>query len=93
MNDCADILCSDYYPQALLHSIFIMHHKYGISLPEMVNKVSLNPAKATRIDNEYGSLEKGKKADVLIVDEIDGYPVITHVMVDGRTTSRVEYRR
>lgn len=93
LNDCADILCSDYYPQALLHSIFIMHHKYGIPLPEMVNKVSLNPAKAARIDNEYGSLEKGKKADVLIVDEIDGYPVITHVLVDGRTTSRVEYRR
>ena len=59
----------------------------------MVNKVSLNPAKATGIDKEYGSLEKGKKADVLIVDEIDGYPVITHVMVDGKTTSRVEYRR
>lgn len=93
LNDCADILCSDYYPQALLHSIFIMHHKHGIPLPEMVNKVSLNPAKATRIDKEYGSLEKGKKADVLIVDEIDGYPVITHVLVDGRTTSRVEYRR
>lgn len=93
LNDCADILCSDYYPQALLHSIFIMHHKHGIPLPEMVNKVSLNPAKATRIDKEYGSLEKGKKADVLIVDEIDGYPVITHALVDGRTTSRVEYRR
>lgn len=93
LNDCADILCSDYYPQAMLHSIFIMHHKHGVSLPEMVNKVSLNPAKATRIDKEYGSLEKGKKADVLIVDEIDGYPVITHVLVDGKTTSRVEYRR
>lgn len=93
LNGCADILCSDYYPQAMLHSVFIMYHKYGISLPEMVNKVSLNPAKATRIDKEYGSLEKGKKADILIVDELDGYPVITHVLVDGRTTSRVEYRR
>ena len=93
LNDCADILCSDYYPQALLHSIFIMYHRHGVSIPEMVNKVSLNPAKATGIDKEYGSLEKGKKADVLIVDEIDGYPVITHVMVDGKTTSRVEYRR
>lgn len=93
LDDCADILCSDYYPQAMLHSIFIMHHKYGISLPDMVNKVSLNPAKATKIDDEYGSLEIGKRADVLIVDELDGYPVITHVLVDGKTTSRVEYRR
>ena len=93
LNDCADILCSDYYPQALLHSIFIMYHKHGVSLPEMIKKVSLNPAKAMQIDKEYGSLEAGKRADVLIVDELDGYPVITHVLVDGRTTSRVEYRR
>lgn len=70
-----------------------MHNRHGVSIPEMVNKVSLNPAKATKIDKEYGSLEKGKKADVLIVDEIDGYPVITHVLIDGKTTSRVEYRR
>lgn len=93
LNDCGDIICSDYYPQAMLHSIFIMCSKYGVSLPEMVKKVSLNPAKATKIDKEYGSLEKGKKADVLIVDELDGYPIITHVLVDGKTTSRVEYRR
>ena len=93
VEDCADILCSDYYPQAMLHSVFIMHHKHGISIPDMVNRVSLNPAKATHIDKEYGSLEVGKRADVLIVDEFDGYPVITHVLVDGKTTSRVEYRK
>ena len=93
VEDCADILCSDYYPQAMLHSVFIMHHKHGISIPDMVNRVSLNPAKATHIDKEYGSLEVGKRADILIVDEFDGYPVITHVLVDGKTTSRVEYRK
>ena len=76
-----------------VHSVFIMHHKYGISIPDMVNRVSLNPAKATHIDKEFGSLEVGKRADVLIVDEFDGYPVITHVLVDGKTTSRVEYRK
>ena len=93
MNDCADVLCSDYYPQSILHSIFIMNKKYGVPMPEIVKKATLNPARATKIDKEYGSLEKGKKADILIVDEIDSYPVITHVLVDGRTTSRVEYRR
>ena len=93
INDCGDILCADYYPQAILHSIFIMYNKYGVPLPEMVKKASLNPARATRIDKEYGSIELGKKADIIIVDELDGYPIITHVLVDGRTTSRVEYRR
>lgn len=59
----------------------------------MVNKVSLNPAKAMGIDKDYGSLEAGKKADIVIADILDGYPVVTHVLVDGKTTSRVEYRR
>lgn len=27
-HQCADILCSDYYPSALLHSIFTLHDKY-----------------------------------------------------------------
>jgi alpha-D-ribose 1-methylphosphonate 5-triphosphate diphosphatase len=93
LEDCADIICSDYYPAAILHSIFIMHTKYGVLLPQMVNRATLNPAKAVKIDNEYGSIETGKKADLLIVDILDGYPVITHTFVDGVAASRIEYRR
>ena len=93
VEDAADIICSDYYPAAILHSIFLMHTKYGVPLPQMVNKASLNPAKAMRTDYDYGSIEPGKKADVLIVDILDGYPVITHVFVDGIAASRIEYRR
>lgn len=90
---CADILCSDYFPPAILHGIFHMAEHYGCSLPEMVTKATLNPAKAMRMDEDYGSVEMGKKADLLVVEVLDGYPVITHVLVDGRPTSRVEYRR
>ena len=90
---CADILCSDYYPPAILHSIFAMHLKHGVPLPEMVKKATLNPAKAMGLGEAYGSIEPGKKADLLVIGILDGYPVITHVLVDGRTTSRVEYRR
>lgn len=93
LEDCADILCSDYYPPAILHGIFIMNQKYGVPLPAMVNRASLNPAKAIGLGDLYGSIEPGKKADLLIIELLDGYPVITHVLVDGRTTSRVEYRR
>ena len=93
LEDCADIICSDYYPAAILHSIFLMHTKHGVPLPQMVNRATLTPAKAMRTDKDYGSIEPGKKADFLIVDVLDGYPVITHAFVDGRTTYRVEYRR
>lgn len=92
-SGCADILCSDYFPPALLHGIFYMSQKCGLPLPEMVLKATLNPAKAMKLDKDYGSVEVGKKADLLVVDVLDGYPVITHVLVDGRPTSRVEYRR
>lgn len=93
LEDCADILCSDYYPPAILHGIFMMNEKYGIPLNVMINKASLNAAKAMNIDHDYGSIETGKKADLLIIDILDGYPVITHVLVDGRMTAQVEYRR
>jgi len=93
LEDCADILCSDYYPAAILHSVFSMNTKHGIPLQQMVNMVSLNPAKAMKIDKDYGSIETGKKADILIVEMSDGYPLITHAFVDGNPTSRIEYRR
>lgn len=93
MGEGADILCSDYFPPAILHGIFYMTQQYGCSLPDMVMKATLNPAKAMGLDADYGSVEVGKKADLLVVEVLDGYPVITHVLVDGRPTSRVEYRR
>ncbi len=93
LADCVDVLCSDYYPPALLHSIFAMNEKHGIPLWEIVKKVTLNPAKAVNIAQDYGSIEVGKKADLLIVDVLDGYPVITHTIVDGVIASRIEYRR
>ena len=58
-----DILCSDYYPAALLHSIFKLSDEYGQDLHEMFQLVTLNPAKAVQIDDEIGSIKEGKKAD------------------------------
>jgi Metal-dependent hydrolase involved in phosphonate metabolism len=92
LNDCADIICSDYYPPAILQGVFIMNRKYGIPLVDMINRVTLNPARAMRIDGEQGSIEPGKKADILIIGEQDGYPAVTHVFVDGKATFHVEYR-
>jgi alpha-D-ribose 1-methylphosphonate 5-triphosphate diphosphatase len=88
-----DILCSDYYPAALLHAIFIMHEKYGQDLAKMFQLVTLNPAVAVKMDREIGSITSGKKADILIINKIEGgFPVITCVMVDGKVITQTNYR-
>lgn len=88
-----NILCSDYYPAALLHSIFIMHEKHGHDLVKMFNLVTINPAKAVNMDKEIGSIEENKRADLIIIEKIDkNYPVITSVFVDGNLVSRMNYR-
>ncbi len=39
------------------------------SLTQLINSVSLNPAKMLSLDNHRGSIEKGKRADLVIFDE------------------------
>ncbi len=88
-----DILCSDYYPAAMLHSIFELVDKYGMDLVDMMKLVTLNPAKAVKMDDEIGSIREGKKADLLIIEKItDDFPVITGVFVDGKLIQKTNYR-
>jgi len=89
-----NILCSDYYPAALLHAVFHMHDHYSLPLPEMVNLVTLNPARAVNMDRDYGSLEAGKKADLLIVERLDDhFPAVTTALVDGCIVLTTHYRK
>jgi alpha-D-ribose 1-methylphosphonate 5-triphosphate diphosphatase len=89
----ADILCSDYYPASLLHAVFALHDKYGKNLCDMFNMVTLNPAKAVRFDHELGSIEPGKKADLLVIERLDdGYPTLTKTIVNGSLMTMTNYR-
>ncbi|WP_067727566.1 phosphonate metabolism protein PhnM [Oceanobacillus damuensis] len=88
-----DILCSDYYPAALLHAIFELNEKYGNDLHQMFMMVTLNPAKAVRMDEEIGSIKPGKKADIIVIERMDdGYPMLTTTMVNGAVITRTNYR-
>lgn len=88
----ADILCSDYYPAALLHAIFQLHDK-GEDLHKMFMMVTLNPAEAVSMDAEIGSIKPGKKADLLMIERMeDGYPVLTKTMVNGELMTTMNYR-
>lgn len=92
-HDCVDILCSDYYPAALLHAIFDLHEKHGNDLHKMFMMVTLNPAKAVRMDDELGSIKVGKKADILVIERMDdGYPMLTATMVNGALITTTNYR-
>ncbi|MCZ2259169.1 phosphonate metabolism protein PhnM [Sporosarcina sp. G11-34] len=88
-----DILCSDYYPAALLHSIFKLSETYGQDLHEMFQLVTLNPAKAVQMDGDIGSIKEGKKADIIIIKRMDdGFPMVTTSIVDGKLITRTVYR-
>jgi alpha-D-ribose 1-methylphosphonate 5-triphosphate diphosphatase len=88
----ADILCSDYYPASLLHAAFKLEEEGALSLPAAVRMLTLNPARAMRIDGDYGSVEAGKKADLLIVRKVHNRPMIYKCFIDGRAVLQFEYR-
>ncbi|MUK90323.1 phosphonate metabolism protein PhnM [Ornithinibacillus sp. L9] len=93
-SQCADILCSDYYPASLLHAVFELSETYGNDLHEMFQMVTLNPAKAVHLEHELGSIKPGKKADILIIERLDdGYPMLTTTIVNGQVMTTTSYRR
>ncbi|WP_028975257.1 phosphonate metabolism protein PhnM [Spirochaeta cellobiosiphila] len=92
LEGAIDTLCSDYYPAAMIHCIFKLHDDYGLSLPEALNLVSLNPAKAVGLEDRLGSLEAGKEADVLVLHLNDEkLPLITSVYVQGQLKYQTHY--
>ena len=59
----------------------------------MIAMVTIQPARATSIDQDYGSIEKGKKADLLIIRTLpNDLPAITEVFVDGMCIAQNHYR-
>ena len=88
----ADILCSDYYPASLLHSAFKLEEEGVLSLPAAVRMLTLNPAGAMGIDRDYGSVETGKKADLLVVWKVHKRPMVYKCFIDGRAVLQFEYR-
>lgn len=78
----ADILCSDYHPASLLHAVFSLEEE-GVPLCEAVRTASLNPAKVIGRDDEIGSIETDKRADLLVVRKVRGIPLVQYTIVNG----------
>ncbi|MFC3419940.1 phosphonate metabolism protein PhnM [Salinicoccus hispanicus] len=90
--DCISILCSDYYPAAMLHSVYKLHNEYNHPLEEAMKLITINPARAVHMDHEIGSIAIGKKADINVIQCHNDYPVVTECIVDGAIISQYHYR-
>lgn len=89
---CIDILCSDYYPLSLLHSLFELEASGTMGLHQAFQLVTLNPARAVNMQDQVGSIEAGKKADIIVIEKKEKQPSITICMVDGKVVYRTNYR-
>jgi N-acetylglucosamine-6-phosphate deacetylase len=50
------------------HAVRTMHGTAGVPLPETIRMASLTPARILGVDAEIGSLEVGKRADLVVLD-------------------------
>jgi alpha-D-ribose 1-methylphosphonate 5-triphosphate diphosphatase len=79
-----DIICSDYAPMSLLHAALTLARLGIVALHDAVSMVSRNPARAVGIAEQTGSLEEGKSADLVLVDDREDVPRVVRTFVAGR---------
>ncbi len=77
-----DAFCSDYHFPSLLGAVVKMTAN-GLPLAEAVRTVTLNPARILGRQTDFGSIEVGKKADLVAFQVRDSHPVVTAAWVDG----------
>lgn len=86
-------LCSDYYPPALLHSVFQLPKNSSMTLPEAVKLITLGPASIVSMDSQVGSIEPGKLADFILVDASGNFPKVLQTWVAGNVVHQSNQRK
>jgi alpha-D-ribose 1-methylphosphonate 5-triphosphate diphosphatase len=89
-EDLVDILCSDYHFPTMLASVLRMIEN-GIDPSKAVNMVTLNPARLLNFDKETGSIEVGKRADIVVFDGAKSFAAVSNVFVDGINKMCADY--
>jgi alpha-D-ribose 1-methylphosphonate 5-triphosphate diphosphatase len=67
LHNLVDVISSDYVPQSLLQSIFMIAEKTNKPIYQAMQLFTSNPAKAINLFCDRGSLEVGKRADFITV--------------------------
>ena len=63
--DLVGIISSDYVPQSLVQAMFLIAAHQQIPIYEAMRLFTINPAKAIGLGGDRGSLEVGKRADLI----------------------------
>ncbi len=78
-----DILATDYYPAAILHTVFKLAREGYMPLYESIKLGSTNAANALPMLNDRGRIAVGYNADLVLVDENDNYPRVRGTIRQG----------
>ncbi|MBD2027503.1 phosphonate metabolism protein PhnM [Leptolyngbya sp. FACHB-711] len=79
-----DLISSDYVPQSLLQAMFLIVRQTEQPLYDIMRLFTLNPARAIGLDGDRGSLEVGKRADLITVHDDGIVPRLTAVVREGK---------
>ena len=83
-------LCSDYAPAALLVGVFKLPDLAQIPLHEAVALVTINPAKAAKLDDR-GEIAVGKRADLVMVQQLGDLVQVNSVWRQGKLVYMADY--
>lgn len=78
-----DALCADYYPNAMLSSVWQHAATSDRDLAECVQMITAIPAKSAGL-TDRGTIEVGKRADLISVATVADRPIVTGMWVAGQ---------
>jgi alpha-D-ribose 1-methylphosphonate 5-triphosphate diphosphatase len=85
-----DCLCADYAPATLIVAVFKLPEISNLTLTQAVQLVTKNPAEAAKL-NDRGVIEVGKRADIIMVTNLDGLIQVSDVFVAGVPAFKASY--
>lgn len=83
-----DVLCSDYHYPSLLQAPFSAEAQGLCSLATAWKMVSSSAATAAGL-HDRGTLEAGRRADIVVIDDRGGHPRAVQLFVDGQRVYQV----
>ncbi|MEM9214380.1 MAG: alpha-D-ribose 1-methylphosphonate 5-triphosphate diphosphatase [Cyanobacteria bacterium P01_F01_bin.150] len=82
--DLIDIISSDYVPQSLVQAMFLITAHRDIPIYEAMRLFTINPARAIGLEGDRGSLEVGKRADLITLHHDGAVARLTSVVSQGK---------